>query len=146
MRVEQRKKHLVEFREWLGQGYMSVWLTVPFRLFAPEYQKCYTYETANRIRQQVIPTGMTTRKIDLMPLIQHTDQQCADNCDDQPARPLQSAGQSDTTGKHGEGYSMKKFIPWCGNQIDGNRLRSPKKQIQNYHHNQHRSCDTQEVG
>lgn len=112
----------------------------------PEYQKCYTCEAANHIRQQVIQTWLTTWKIDLMPLIQSANQQCASHCNDQPARSLQSACQSDTTGKNGEGCSMKKFIPWCGNQIDGNRLRSPKKQIQNQRQNQHRGCDTQEAG
>gem|GEM_PF-5807767 len=143
MRVEQRKSHPVRFLERLERGYMFVWLTVPFRRSAPEYQKCCTYETANRICQQVIPTGMAARKIDLMPFIQHTDQQCTRNCNDQPARPLQSAGQSDATGKYCEGYTMKKFIPRCWEQIDGNRLCSPKKQIQNHRQHQHRSSDTQ---
>ena len=107
---------------------------------APEHQKCCTCEAANQIRQQIIPTGMAARKIDLMPFIQYANQQCASDCNDQPAIPLQSDSQSDTTGKYGEDCAMKKLIPRRGEQINGNRLRTPKKQIQYYP--QHQQCSS----
>ena len=96
---------------------MIVKLAMRVSQFSPEYQKCCTGEAANRIRQQVIPTRITARKIDLMPLIQNANQQCIRNYNDQSTRPLQPACQSDTTGKNGEGCSMNKFIQRVGSGL-----------------------------
>ena len=142
---KQRKGHSAKFMGWFEREYMLVWLTVPSRRSVPEHQKCCTYQAANRIRQQVTPTGMVTRKVKLMPLFQYTYQQRASNCNNQPARTLQSADQSDTTGKNGEDRAMKELIQRCWEQIDDSRLRSSKKQIQFHSHHQKRSRDSQVI-
>lgn len=143
--VKKSPGHPGKFLEQLERSYVLAWLINRSSRSTPEHQKCCTYHATKSIRHEVIQSGMTAGQIDLMPFIQNTYQQRTGKRCDYHARTLQSAGMSNSEGKNGEGNSMKKFIPWRGNQIYSNRLRSQKKQIEYHYQNKHCRCDAQVV-
>ena len=135
--------HSVESQKRIELGYTQMRLTVLAERSFSKKQECCTRKATNPIRDKIIPSGMTTWQVDLMPFIQHTYQKCTKKSCNNHARTLQSAGQSDSASKDGEGNAMKKFVPWSRNEVDGNRLRTPKKQIEYHPQNQNCSRDAQ---
>ncbi len=145
METKRVPDHSTESQEWIDHGYKLVRLTVLGEGFFSKQQECCTYQATNRIRHKVIPSGMTAREIELMPFIKNACQQGTGKGYDHHARTLQPAGEADSESKDGEGNAMQKFVPWRRNQIDSNRLRTPKKQIEYHRHNQNCRRDAQAV-
>ena len=112
----------------------------------PHHQRYGSDQAAYRIRDKIRPPSLSTRKIQLMPLIKQTDQQRAGKCNDQPAPSVESAREAKRPGEQRENNDVKQFIPWCGYQIYSNRLRSPEEQANHDPECQQHGCDTKVTG
>lgn len=127
--------------EFPGGGYYLI--TIVLLTPCSPCQQCRTNDTANHIRNQIIPGCLPSGQINLMPLVQHPYQQRRGHRDHQPAPTLQSACQSCPTSEQGKDTSMNQFIPWRGYQIHSNRMPSQYKQAQNNPQGQQYGCNSQ---
>ncbi len=143
MKTKRVPDHSTKSQGWIEQGDTLMRLTVLIGGSFSKKQECCTYQATNPIGHEIIPSGMPAREIKLMPFIHYPDQQRSQKSCNHHARALQPAGQSDSESKDGVGSAMHKFVPWRRNQIDSNRLRTQKKQIEYHPQNQNCRRDSQ---
>lgn len=115
-------------------------------LFAPQCQGYRADEAACHVRNKVGPTRLPTRKIQLMPLIQQSNQQRAEKRNSQTAPVMKSASEAKCPGEQRKHGAMKQFVPWLRHQIHCNRLRSSNEQATHNPERQQRGCNAKVTG
>ena len=115
-------------------------------LSVPQYQRYRTDEAARHIRNEVRPSRLPTRKIQLVPLIQQSNQQRAEKRDKQTAPAMESARKAKCPCEQRKHDAMKQFIPWLRHQIHGNWLRPPEKQANHNPEREQRGHNTKVTG
>lgn len=115
-------------------------------LSAPQRQRYRADEAACHIGNKVRPPSLPTRKIQLMPLIQQSNQQRAEKRNSQAAPPVEPASKAKCPGEQRKHGAMKQFVPWLRYQIHSNWLRPSDEQANRNPERQQRGCDTKVTG
>ena len=115
-------------------------------LSAPQCQRYRTDEATRHIRYEVRPSRLSTWKIQLMPLIEQSNQQRAEKRNSQTAPAMESASEAKCPCEQRKHHAMKQFIPWFRHQIHSNRLCSSKEQASHDPKCQQYGCGTKVAG
>ncbi len=115
-------------------------------LSVPQCQRYRTDEAARHIRNEVRPSRLSTWKIQLMPLIEQSNQQRAEKRNSQTAPSMESASEAKCPCEQRKHDAMKQFIPWFRHQIHSNRLCSSKEQASHDPKCQQYGCGTKMAG
>lgn len=115
-------------------------------LSAPQCQRYRANETPRHIRNKVSPPRLPARKIQLMPLIQQSNQQRAEKRNSEAASAVESASEAKCAGEQCKHSAMKQFIPWLRHQVHSNRLLPSEEQANHNHERQQHGCDTKVAG
>lgn len=115
-------------------------------LSVPQRQRYRADEAACHIGNKVGPTRLPTRKIQLMPLIQQSNQQRAEKRNSQGAPPVEPASEANCPGEQRKHGAVKQFVPWLRHQIHRNRLCPSEEQADHNPERQQRGCNTKVTG